>query len=71
MVTGSCLCKMSDDAESLASTVCSNRLALDGRVIKVKLAGKVQCFLIGAAGDAMAAMRAIRAVIHSEWLRPD
>ena len=56
---------MSNGFEGLANRVCSNRLALDGRVIKVKLAGEVQCFLMGAAGDAMATMRAIRAVIQS------
>ena len=34
-------------------------------MIKVKFAGEVQRFLMGAAGDAMAARRAMRAVIQS------
>ena len=66
MVAGGCLCEMSNGFESLANTVCSaNRVALDGRVIKVKLAGEVQRFLMGAVDDAMAAVPAIRAVIQS------
>ena len=43
----------------------ANRVALDGRVIKVKLAGEVQRFLMGAVDGAMAAALAIRAVIQS------
>ena len=56
---------MSDGSESLASTVCrARRAALDGRVIKVKLAGEVQCYILEAVGDAMAATRAIRQLIQ-------
>ena len=52
MVADACLCEMSNGFERLAK--CStNRVALDGRVFKVKLAGQVQRFLMGAAGDAM------------------
>ena len=66
MVAGACLCEMSDGFESLANTVCSaNHVALDGRVIMVKLAGEVQRILLGAVDDAMAAMLAIRAVMQS------
>ena len=55
---------MSNGSESLANTVCSvNRVALDGRVIKVKLAGEVQRFLMGAV--TMPAVPAMRAVIQS------
>ena len=53
MVAGTCLHQMSDGSESLASTVCkARRAALDGRVIKVKLAGEVQCYILEAVGDA-------------------
>ena len=56
---------MSDGSESLASTVCrARRAALDDRVIKVKLAGEVQCCILEAVGDAMAATRAIRQLIQ-------
>ena len=56
---------MSDGSESLASTVCrARRAALDGPVIKVKLAGEVQCYILEAVGDAMAATRAIRQLIQ-------
>ena len=56
---------MSDGSESLASTVCrARRAAVEGRVIKVKLAGEVQCYILEAVGDAMAATRAIRQLIQ-------
>ena len=56
---------MSDGSENLASKVCkARRAALDGRVIKVKLAGEVQCYILEAVGDAMAATRAIRQLIQ-------
>ena len=63
MVAGARLCEMSDGFESVARTVCSNRVALD----ELSVQGEVQRFLMGAAGDAMAAMRAKRAVITSAF----
>jgi len=57
---------------SLASA--ANRPALDGRVIKVKLAGEVQRFRIGLNGavcEAVSAMRAIRAIIQSGFSLTD
>ena len=56
---------LDDGSESLASTVCrARRAALDGRVIKVKLVWEVQCYILEAVGDAMAATRAIRQLIQ-------
>ena len=63
MVAGVCLCEMSDGYESLANTVCTaNFVALDGRVIKVKLAGEVQRCLVE-----LPVMQWRRAVIQSGY----
>ena len=56
---------MSDGIVKLACAMCAPRTSVvDGRAIKVDLAGEVQRFLMGAAGKASAAMRATRAVIQ-------